>query len=68
MVNTQLLDDKIRKSGYKMTFINNQLGITRSAFYLKKKGDRPFKAAEIYLLSDLLNITDEEKQEIFFAK
>lgn len=68
LVNAQLLEEKISKSGFRAGYIYNQLGITRGAFYLKKKGERPFRTAEIYLLSDLLNISDEEKQAIFFAK
>lgn len=67
LVNTQLLEDRISKSGFKPKYLYEQLGISRYAFYLKKKGDRPFRAAEIYVLSDLLNISAEEKQAIFFA-
>ena len=69
MVNTQLLDDKILSSGLKIGFIIEKLGISRQAFDRKKKNVYPFRCAEVYVICDLLQITDEqEKMEIFFAK
>ena len=67
MVNAQLLDEKIEKSGYKLNYICEKIGISRSGFNLKRSNKRPFRTSEIYVLSDLLNISDEEKQSIFFA-
>ena len=67
MVNAQLLDDKIEKSGYKLNYICEKIGISRSGFNLKRNNKIPFRTSEIYVISDLLNISDEEKQSIFFA-
>lgn len=67
MVNDTLLEKKITDSGLKIDFIVDILGITRQAFYKKRKGIAPFRGAEVYALSDLLKISSEEKEAIFFA-
>lgn len=68
MVNTKLLDEKISSSGLKISFIVDKLGISRQAFDKKKKNINSFRCAEIYVLCDLLNITEEsEKKAIFFT-
>ena len=62
------LKKKIEASGLKLGFIAEKLDI--SYHWLKKKidGDVAFKAYEIQILCDLLNITDlQEKEKIFFA-
>ena len=67
MLNTQLLDDRIKSSGFKVNFIVEKLGLSRNGFDKKRKGKTPFRVAEIYVLRDLLNLSNEEEQEIFFA-
>jgi hypothetical protein len=67
MVNTQLLDEKIEKSGLKIGFIVDKLGISWNGFNKKRTGKTPFRAAEIYVIGDLLSLNDAEKDEIFFA-
>lgn len=66
MVNTQLLDDRIESSGLKRGYIVEKLGLSRFGFDKKLKGQTPFRVAEIYVLCDLLNISESEKQRIFF--
>jgi len=68
MVNTQLLVDRIKNSGLKISFIVDKMGISRQAFDNKKKNKTPFRGSEVYVLCDLLNISDTDKQGIFFAK
>lgn len=68
MVDTISLERKISESGYKPSFIIDKLGISRQAFDFKKKNKRKFRTAEIFVLCNLLNISDNEKEEIFFAK
>jgi len=67
MLNAQLLDDRIEKSGLKIGFIVDTLGISRNAFDKKRKGKTPFRTAEIYVLSDLLKLSDADRTGIFFA-
>lgn len=67
MVDTQNLEKKIEESGLKISYITAKLGITRQALDYKKRNKRKFRTAEIYVLCDLLNIPEEERQAIFFA-
>lgn len=64
--NLTLLDTYITKSGLKNAYISDKLGISPQAFCSKKRGDTPFKASEVYVLCDLLNITDD-KDKIFLT-
>lgn len=69
MTNTALLEEKIRESGYKKSYIAKAIGL-KSAFGLAKKirNENEFKAREINALCDLLKIESlEEKERIFFA-
>lgn len=69
MVNTELLNEKIEQSGLKPQFIIETLGITPNSFYRKKNNQIPFKAAEVYVLCDLLHISDvAEKTNIFYLE
>lgn len=68
MTNTSLLEQYIEKSGYKKSFIAKQLGITAYCFSLKLNNKSEFKANEIAILCELLKISAEDKEAIFFAK
>lgn len=68
MTNKDLLDKKIAERGIQPAFIIKTLGVAPNTYYRKKNNEIPFKAAEIYVLCDLLHITDpEEKMKIFYA-
>ena len=68
MTNKVLLNQKIEESGLQPCFIIKTLGITPNSFYRKKDNLVKFRASEIYVLCDLLNITDpNEKRKIFYA-
>ena len=68
MVDTELLNKKIKDSGLKVSYIVDNLGISRQGFDMKKKNKTPFRVAEIFVLCSLLNIdNDIEKKNIFFA-
>lgn len=49
-VDTQLLDEKIEKSGLKVSFLIEKLGISPNGFYKKKNGEIPFRTSEVYVL------------------
>jgi len=68
MTNTLLLEEYIKKSGYKKNYIIQALGLSRYGFALKCKNKAEFKAGEIDILCDLLNIGVKERMAIFFAK
>ena len=64
-VDTELLNEYIKKSGLRMDFIIQTLGISRQAFDRKRKGITSFRAPEVYVLCDLLKIPDDVKPKIF---
>jgi len=68
MINAQLLDKKIEESGLKTNFLISQLGLSANGFYKKKNGETPFRVSEIYVLSDLLRLSAEEKTKIFYPE
>jgi len=68
LTNTDLLKRKIDESGYKMQFIAEYIGVSYQALYNKIGNKTEFLASEIMKLSELLKLTDEERNEIFFAE
>lgn len=66
--NTQLLEEKIERSGLKVAFIISNLGISDTAWYKKKSGKIPFRVAEMKVICYLLHLTDDEAEDIFFSK
>lgn len=68
MTNTGLLRKKIDDSGYKLTFVARQLGITYQGFLKKINNDTEFKVSEVAMLRTLLNLTDTEFEQIFFTQ
>ena len=64
-VDTELLEEYIDRSGYKLGYIIDQLGISRQAFDKKMKNINQFRASEVYVLCDLLKINDADKNKIF---
>lgn len=67
MTNTALLEDYIKKSGYKKMFIAQALGVSRYSFQLKCLNKSEFKASEIDILCKLLHINVKDRMAIFFA-
>lgn len=67
MTNTALLKEKIKNSGVKVTFIASQLGITYMAFTNRMNGKVEFRMNEVRKLAELLHLTQDEVQQIFFA-
>lgn len=66
MIDTELLQEKLNNSGYKMTFMAHELGITYQAFLDKANNKREFTAGEIKTLGILLHLTGAEVDRIFF--
>lgn len=67
MTNTALLRQKLDESGYKLRFIAKQIGITYAGFLKKINNESEFKASEIKGLQELLKLTDEVRDKIFFT-
>lgn len=69
MTNTNMLKDHIDKSGYKVGFIAEQIGVSRQLLWKKINNITPFNQYEIDILCKLLKITSlKTKESIFFNK
>lgn len=68
MTNTTLLEDLIKASGLKRSFIAAKLGISRQQLSRKIKGLAQFVGPEIKIMCKLLNLeTWAEIKPVFFA-
>ena len=67
MTNTRLLEQKIKDSGLKLTYIADRLGVVWITLRRKLDGENEFKQSEIVVLKELLQLTDEDTKAIFLA-
>lgn len=68
LVNTQLLEEKIKESGKTKTYLAGKIGISIQSLRLKIKNEYEFYSSEVNCLCEELNITRlKDKEEIFFA-
>lgn len=64
-MNDTLFRQKVRDSGYKYTHLCEKLGISNTALIKKRSGKIPFKVVEINKLTELLNLSVSERDDIF---
>lgn len=67
MTDTRLLSQVINDSGITITAIAKKLGIIRESFYKKMNNETEFKASEIISLQNILSLTNQIRDNIFFA-
>lgn len=69
MTNTELLEEKIKKSGKKKAHLAAKCGMTPTTFGLYLQGKYEFRTSHVNSLCEELNINDlHEKDAIFFAR
>jgi len=69
VVDTQLLEKEIEKSGLKKSYLADKCGCSIQAFRLKVKGVYDFTNTQTDSLCKELNITSlQKKEKIFFKK
>lgn len=68
MVNYKLLNDKIDASGYKRSYIAENMGLTAASLSLKINGKRAIMLDDVPAFQRALNLTRKEIIEIFFAE
>lgn len=68
MTDSTKLNGAISDSGISITAIARKLGITRECFYKKLNNKTEFKASEIASMQNILGLSNEERDAIFFAK
>lgn len=67
MTNSAKLKGKMVESGLNQTRIAEQLGMTIASFNYKVNNKTEFKASEIKKLSEILHLTNDDVNAIFFA-
>ncbi len=67
MTNSQELKDRIAGNGLMLGFVCEKLGITYATLRRKINNENEFTASEISTLTDILHLTDDERNRIFFA-
>lgn len=68
MTDTKSLKIAIMMSGISQEEIAYQLGITRETLWRKINNITEFKAREIMLLRDILHLSNEQRDAIFFSE
>ena len=66
-MNLDLLRSKIEQTNTSKIAMAEALGITRQGLYNKLSGEKEFKVSEINIISQMLNLTPTERENIFFA-
>lgn len=61
-----MLRDKIEQSGLKYKYLAEQLDISSYGLQLKIDGKNEFLVKEAVKLCNLLNLTNKEREDIFF--
>lgn len=68
MTNVTLLEEKIKASGKKKSYLAEKVGMSRASFRSYCQGKKEFRTNHVQILCEELNITDtKEKEAIFFA-
>ena len=67
MINTKLLNQRMKEMGISQTKAAEALGIKQPTFSQKCSGVRSFKVQELQKLVNLLKIPDEDVAKYFFA-
>lgn len=61
------LNDKINEINIPITTLAERMGLSRQSLYLKMKGQRDFTIDQITKLCEILRLTNDEKNYIFFG-
>lgn len=67
MTNTELLNKTILESGLKRQYLADKLGITRWGLTKKIENQSEFKASEIVILQEALQLSDDLRDQIFLS-
>lgn len=68
VIDKGLLDYYISKSGYKVAFLCEKMGISGTAWYKKVSGENSFRVSEVFVLQTLLKISDDDANKIFYPE
>ena len=68
MLNKNKLRGKIAEAGMTVASLAAAIGLNPATLHRKINGETEFTRAEIQTITEVLNLTVEEVQEIFFAR
>ena len=68
MADVQALKDSIKESGIPTAEVARRSGMLRETLYNRLAGRGDFKASEIVALTNVLHLTREQRDNIFFAE
>lgn len=68
MTNTELLEQRIKESGKKISYLADKVGLSYNGFRNCITNKAEFRASHIHILCKELNIDLKDMQVIFFAK
>lgn len=68
MIDSGKLSKKITESGVKKKFIAGKLGLSSYGLSKKINNENEFKVSEVEKICNILNLTADEREDIFFAK
>ena len=67
MTDTKRLNELIRTAGLKKSYIAKEMGLSVKGLWMKITNRTDFKSGEIKKLAELLGMTNEIRDAIFFA-
>ncbi len=67
MVRLDALKTQINTSGLKMQSVAEKLGMSRASLWKKLSGKVEFKVSEITEICKVLNLSNDERDHIFFS-
>lgn len=68
MTDKNLLYYFVKRAGFKNKDIAEAIGITSAGYSLKISNKSDFRQSEIKTICDMLSLTVEERDRVFFAK
>ena len=68
LINVELLNSYIERSGLRLGFIAKEIGLTMPTFRQKRYGRSPFLVTEMFKLCYLLHIEGEDREKIFYPE
>lgn len=66
-MNTAMLKNRLETAGIKLHEVAERIGITRQGLHNKLSGHTEFKSSEIRALSEMLHLSADERDLIFFS-
>lgn len=66
MVDSNLFRNLVEERGLKYSYIASRLGLSKAGLHKKISGETEFKASEIMAITDILQLTEKTRDNIFF--